>query len=108
MKSELSDPNVGKKLFKTRCACCHTLELGAKHKVGPNLFGFYGKRSCTAEGYAYSDAIIKKGYYWDDETLNAFLEDPRRNVPGTKMLFAGLKKQQEREDLMAYLKKISE
>ncbi|XP_061724663.1 cytochrome c-like [Cydia pomonella] len=99
--------SVGKKLFIARCAPCHSMELGAKHKVGPNLFGFFGKRSCTSEGFAYSDAIVKKAYTWDEETLNRFIEDPRRDVPGTKMLFVGLKKPQEREDLMAYFRKMS-
>ncbi|XP_048000697.1 cytochrome c-like [Leguminivora glycinivorella] len=99
--------SVGKKLFLTRCACCHSLDLGAKHKVGPNLFGIYNKRSCTSEGYTYSQGMKHKGPTWDEENLSKFLDDPRRTVPGTKMLFSGLKKPQEREDIIAFFRKIS-
>ncbi|KAJ3070271.1 iso-1-cytochrome c [Podochytrium sp. JEL0797] len=99
-----SDAVNGAKLFKTRCAQCHTLEAGAPHKVGPNLHGLFGKKSGSAAGYSYSDAMKNKSVTWTEEQMFTYLENPKKFVPGTKMVFAGFKKATDRNDIISYLK----
>ncbi|WP_367714379.1 c-type cytochrome (plasmid) [Nitratireductor sp. GISD-1A_MAKvit] len=107
--AQIADADIarGEKVFK-RCAACHTVEQGGKNKVGPNLFGIVGGPVGQVEGYKYSPAFKKLDGNWDVERLDAFLLKPKAAVKGTKMAFAGLRKEQERIDLIGYLNTFSD
>lgn len=87
-----------------KCAACHKVEKGAPNGVGPNLHGIVGKAVASAEGFAYSASMKAKGGVWDEAALDAYLENPRKAVPGTKMAFAGINNAEERKALIAWLK----
>ena len=93
----------GETLFKKNCAICHTLEAG-KNKIGPSLAGVVGRKAGSVPGFAYSAANKNSGDIWDAQTLDTYLADPRKLMPGTKMVFAGLKNLQDRKALIEYLK----
>ena len=96
------DPEQGKKAF-AKCRACHQLEAG-KNGVGPSLKGVFGRKSGTAEGFKYSDAMKAKAVTWDEKTISEYIADPKTYVPGNKMVFPGIKKESEVADLIAYLK----
>lgn len=103
------DADKGEQIFK-RCKTCHQIGEGAKNTVGPQLNGIVGRHAGSVDGYNYSKANKKAaedGLVWTDENLMEYLKDPRKFMPGTKMVFAGLRDDDDREDVIAYLKKFS-
>ena len=96
-----ADVEAGKTAFK-KCSLCHTTEVG-KNKVGPSLFGVVDRKSASLDGYNYSEAMKKFDHSWDAQTLDAYLADPRAVVPGTKMIYPGIKDKAERDDVIAYI-----
>jgi cytochrome c len=96
------DAEAGKKVFQ-KCAPCHSVGPGATNKVGPNLSGLVGRKSGTEAGFSYSDAMKNSGLTWDEATFKEYITDPKKKVPGNKMLFPGVKDELERDDLFAYL-----
>jgi len=103
-----ADVAAGQAAFR-KCAVCHTLEEG-KNRVGPSLFGVVGRTPGTLEGYRYSSAMVefgKSGAVWDDATLSAYLEGPRKLVAKTKMAFPGVKSEEERAALIDLLKSVT-
>jgi cytochrome c len=90
-----------------KCAACHTFEEGGAAKIGPPLWGVVGRDIASVDGFAYSDALTGQEGAWDYENLSHFLADPKGRAPGTKMAFAGLKKDQDLADAIAYLRSIS-
>lgn len=99
---EAASPEDGQKIFKRTCATCHTIEPG-KNRVGPSLHGVVGRMSGGVEGFKYSKAMADAHLTWNQETLNKYLTNPKAEVPGTKMIFAGLKKEEDRQSVIAYL-----
>ncbi|MHA1113860.1 MAG: c-type cytochrome [Alphaproteobacteria bacterium] len=97
-----ADIEAGAKLFR-KCAACHTLDEGGAKKIGPNLWDIVGK-SKAAGDFKYSSALADLGGEWDYDSLDAFLTKPKSFAPGTKMAFAGLKKADNRSDLIGFLR----
>lgn len=98
------DADAGKTSFN-KCLACHAVGEGAKNKVGPVLNGLEGRKSGTIEGYSYSEANKNSGIVWNKETFLEYIKDPKAKIPGTKMVFAGIKKEDEANALWAYLAK---
>jgi cytochrome c len=97
-----ADAEAGKTAFK-KCALCHATQAGKNNKIGPSLFGVVGRKSAGLENFSYSEGLKKFDHIWDEQTLDQYLADPRGAVPGTKMIFPGIKDKTERDDVIAYL-----
>ncbi|MDC0444980.1 cytochrome c family protein [Alphaproteobacteria bacterium] len=98
-----ADLGAGEKLSK-KCSACHIFDAGGQNKVGPALWNVVNRPLGASEGYAYSDALAGFGGAWDYAALNAFLAKPKGYISGTKMNFAGLKKPQDRANLIAWMR----
>jgi cytochrome c len=97
------DAAEGEKIFQTKCKVCHQIGAGAKNFVGPELNGVVGRKSGSVPDFNYSDANKSSGITWDEATLNEFLTNPKAKIPGTKMVFVGLPKEGDRENVIAYI-----
>lgn len=94
------DPTKGEDIYK-RCQGCHSID---HNRIGPMHKGLFGRAAGTVPGFNYSDAMKNSGIVWNEQTLDQFLQGPRKMVPGTRMTYAGIHDAQERADLIAYLK----
>lgn len=98
-----ADPVLGKRQFAP-CSACHTVDAGGPDKIGPNLHGVFGRTAGTKPGYAYSSAMKKAGFAWSEEKIAAYITKPQGLVPGSKMAFPGVAKDDVRDNIIAYLK----
>lgn len=99
------DVEEGQKTFKRVCFSCHAAEAG-KNKIGPSLFGVVGRESAEVPGFKFSQAAEKSDVTWTEENLDKYLTDPKKFMPGNKMAFTGIKKAEERRQVIAYLKSL--
>jgi cytochrome c len=97
-----ADPAAGEKIFKTQCGICHAVAAG-QNRIGPTLFGVVGRPAGSVPGFNYTADHKKLGVTWDAATLDKYLVNPRAMVPDTSMVYAGLKDDAKRADLVAYL-----
>jgi cytochrome c len=100
------DAGAGEQVFR-KCNPCHDVGPGAKNKVGPELNGLDGRHSGTAPGYNYSPANKNSGIVWDEQAFKVYIRDPRAKIPGTKMVFPGIKNEKEIDNLWAYLEQFA-
>ena len=96
------DIAAGEKTFK-KCIACHNIGAGARPSIGPIQNGLKGRKSETMPGYNYSDANKNSGIVWDDGTFKEYIKDPRAKIPGTKMVFPGIKDEKDAGDLWSFL-----
>jgi len=96
------DAQKGKAVFN-QCMACHAIGPGAQTKIGPELNGLDGRKAGTVPNFSYSDANKNSGIVWSEATFKDYIKDPRAKVPGTKMIFAGVKNEQQVNDLWAYV-----
>jgi len=93
---------AGRRTFKL-CQSCHTLKEGGSNLVGPNLYGLFGRQSAAVDGFAYSKALQEANFTWTPEQLENWLESPRNFLPGNKMAFSGVRKENDRHAVIAYI-----
>ncbi|MBM3537310.1 MAG: cytochrome c family protein [Alphaproteobacteria bacterium] len=98
-----ADPAEGEKVFRRFCTACHITTAEGPKRLGPPLAGIVGRKSGTIEGFRYSEANKNASITWSAQTLDPYLKDPKAVIPGTIMAFAGVKKDDERENLISYL-----
>lgn len=99
---EVGNIERGSKLY-IQCRACHSLKENEPHKIGPNLFKLIGSKAGIRDGYNYSDALSGSEIVWTIENLDLWLEKPYEILPGNKMVFSGMRKQEDRNDLIAFL-----
>jgi cytochrome c len=98
-----ADPVRGSRLFAL-CSACHQMKADGVNMVGPNLYGVFGAAAASKPGFAYSEPLKSSGWTWDAARLDTWLTDPQAALPGSKMVFVGIKDAQQRADLIAHLK----
>ena len=103
----MGDIATGEKVFK-KCAACHSIAKGGKNKIGPVLYGVLGRKSGAISDYKYSKALIAHGKVWSYEEMNGYLLKPTAHIKGTKMAFAGLKKEKDRASVILYMNSLSD
>jgi len=96
------DAEKGKTIFN-QCMICHSIGPGAQNKIGPELNGLDGRKAGTVANFSYSDANKNSGIVWNEASFKDYIKDPRAKVPGTKMVFADVKNEQQANDLWAYV-----
>lgn len=101
------DADAGKKVFN-KCRACHKVEEGQASPVGPNLHGVFGREAGTGDFKRYSKAMKESGIVWNEETIAAYLRDPKGYIPKNKMAFPGLKKDKDVANIIAYLKEATQ
>jgi cytochrome c len=100
----LADPAEGQKVYTRNCVACHTINATAARRVGPTLFGIVGRKTGSDEGFPrYTPANKNANLTWDRATLDKYLADPKAVIPGTNMTFVGVRRAEERNDLIDYL-----
>src|SRR3954468_22472655 len=102
--AQAQDVAAGEKIF-LQCKACHQVGDTAKNAVGPVLNGLFGRKAGMVEGYNYSPANKSSGLTWDEATFKDYIKDPKAKIPGTKMVFPGVKNEKGVDDLVAYLHK---
>jgi cytochrome c len=105
-QAQAQDAAAGEKVF-AQCRACHQVGENAKNAVGPVLNGLFGRPAGSVEGYTYSPANKNSGITWDEAVFREYIQNPRAKIPGTKMVYAGLKDEQRINDLVAYLKQFN-
>jgi len=103
LPASAQDAALGEKTF-LKCKACHQIGEGARNGVGPNLNGLIGRISGSVEGYSYSEANKGSGLTWDEDTFRDYIKNPKAKIPGTKMVFAGIAKDEDIDNLIAYFK----
>jgi cytochrome c len=101
--SAAADADAGQTIFNQKCKVCHQIGPGAKNFVGPELNGIDGRKTGSVEGYSYSDANKNSGITWSDAEFKKYITNPQADIPHTKMIFAGLPKESDRDNLWAFI-----
>jgi cytochrome c len=104
--AKAQDAAAGERVF-AQCRACHQVGENAKNAVGPHLNGLFGRVAGSVDGYNYSPANKNSGLTWDEAVFREYIQNPRAKIPGTKMVYAGLKDEQRINDLIAYLKQFN-
>ena len=104
-KAALKNANLaaGEKYFDRKCATCHDAKENGQHNMGPHLWGWFGRQAATLDGFEYSSPMKESGHVWDFATLNYYLQNTERAVPGKIMNFRGIKSDKSRANLLVYL-----